>query len=222
MSTRSICLVSVRQSIPTAMSGSLGVAGGRTASLPVGYEIRLLTPLFPRRCSVATIGMQGYGGVQVRKDAFDKWWKALGPLLATAHLGTHCLKHTCVQTHSLMQEHTRFTPLVDSRRPCWKQSMATSTLWVHSVFSGLAAFHRARIDQLIGWAFNDLLPRRLASATASKREMLQSLVIMGIRGTCMQLSLRAQAEELQGPRRVVVVTLMPGYRCQCGRSGEPQ
>ena len=84
--------------------------------------------------------------------------------------------------------------------------MATSTLWVHSVFSGLAAFHRAQIDQLIGWACNDLLPRRLASATASKREMLQSLVIMGIRGTCMQLSLRAQAEELQGPRRVVVVT----------------
>ena len=204
------------------MLGSLDVAGGRTASLPVGYELRLLTPLFSRRCSVARIGVQGYGGVQIRKDAFDKWWKALGPLLVTAHLGTHCLEDTCVQTHSLLQEHTRFTPLVDSRRSCWKQSTATSALWVQSVFSGLAAFHRAQVDQLIGWAFNDLLPRRLASATASKREMLQSLVIMGIRGTGMQLPLRARAEELQGPRRVVVVTLMPGYRCQCGRSGEPQ
>ena len=82
------------------MSGSLGVAGGRTASLPVGYEIRLLTPLFPRRCSVARIGMQDYGGVQIRKEAFDKWWKALGPLLVH-RLPRHTLLPTHVRTDAL-------------------------------------------------------------------------------------------------------------------------
>ena len=65
-----------------------------------------------------------------------------------------------------------------------------------SAFGGLTAFHRAQIDQWIGWAFNELLPRRLASAIASKREMLQSLVNMGIRGSCIQLSLRARAKTL--------------------------
>ena len=61
----------------------------------------------------------------------------------------------------------------------------------------LAAFHRAQIiDQWIGWTFNALLRRRLASAIASKREMLKSLVNMGIGGSCIQLSLHTRAKAL--------------------------
>ena len=151
--------------------------------------------------------MQGYGGVQIRKDAFDKWWKALGPLLVTASA------HTASKTRAYRRTHLcRSTQVYTT---CCQPTVVLETKHgdIHAVgairVQWLTAFHRAQIDQLIGWAFNDLLPRRLASATASKREMLQSLVIMGIRGTGMQLSLRARAEELQGPRRVVVALLPP-------------
>ena len=71
-----------------------------------------------------------------------------------------------------------------------------SNLSASTNFGGATPFQRAQIDSWIDWAFNELLPRRLASAVADKRELLQTLVNIGVRGSPIQTSLRARAKTL--------------------------
>lgn len=63
-------------------------------------------------------------------------------------------------------------------------------------FGGETPFAKAKVDQWIDFAYNEVLPRRLASAISAKRALLQTLVNMGVRGSLMQRSLRARTKSL--------------------------
>ena len=63
-------------------------------------------------------------------------------------------------------------------------------------FGGSTPFTKAKVDQWIDFAFNEILPRRLASSISAKRPMLQTLVNIGIRGSVIQRSLRARCKNL--------------------------